>query len=396
MQKPEDRDSAAGYDAVVSAEPDSVMKTRGRSASQIPIIFVTVFLTYTVMTVMNPLIAPLSRVIGMPEWQIGVGVSVAAVAHAGFLGIASAGVVFVVLLLVRGVWFGLSEAAVLPTAQAYVASITPDPTERVRGMAAIGAGVGASSIAGAIIGGLLGGISLPVALWAVPILLVLTLAIVTIWMKRTAVPVQEEPPRKVSATDSRVRPYLIVSFGQYTALGFIQILVGFLVQDRLFLGTEQAVLVTGTAFVCAGVGLLLSQAIAVTRLRWQPVRYIRVGAVISAIGILFLVPDWGASSVLVAMFITGVGIGMATPGVAAGVSLAVGSSEQGSVAGLVAATNALTFIIAPTAATALYALSPLVPLIAAAIATVLVMTFSPTNRRLAVTPESVHDDEARI
>lgn len=43
MQKPEDRDSAAGYDAVVSAEPDSVMKTRGRSASQIPIIFVTVF-----------------------------------------------------------------------------------------------------------------------------------------------------------------------------------------------------------------------------------------------------------------------------------------------------------------------------------------------------------------
>lgn len=30
------------------------------------------------MTVMNPLIAPLSRVIGMPEWQIGVGVSVAA------------------------------------------------------------------------------------------------------------------------------------------------------------------------------------------------------------------------------------------------------------------------------------------------------------------------------
>ena len=124
------------------------------------------------MTVMNPLIAPLSRVIGMPEWQIGVGVSVAAlcvavaspfwgrlsqrvgarlilisticsatlamvvfaaVAHAGFLGIASAGVVFVVLLLVRGVWFGLSEAAVLPTAQAYVASITPDPTERIRG-----------------------------------------------------------------------------------------------------------------------------------------------------------------------------------------------------------------------------------------------------------------------
>ena len=117
---------------------------------------------------------------------------------------------------------------------------------------------------------------------------------------------------------------------------------------------------------------------------------------ISAIGILLLLPDWGAPSVLVAMFITGLGIGMATPGVTAGVSLAVDSSEQGSVAGLVAATNAVTFIIAPTAATALYALSPLVPLIAAAITTVLVMTFSLTSRQLASTPEPVHDDEARI
>lgn len=435
MQKPEIHATETSLDEAVSAESNETMKATVRSTSQIPIIFVTVFLTYTAMTVMNPLIAPLSRTIGMPEWQIGVGVSVAAlcvavaspfwgrlsqrvgarvilvstissatlamvvfaaVAHAGVIGVASAGVVFVVLLLIRGVWFGLSEAAIIPTAQAYVASVTPDPNERVRGMAAIGAGVGASFIAGAIIGGLLGGISLPVALWVVPILLVVTLVIVAIGMKRTSVSVQVEAPRSVSVTDARVWPYLVVSFGLYTALGFIQILIGFLVQDRLFLDTEQAVLVTGIAFVCAGLGLLLSQTIAVPRLRWQPSRYIRVGAVISAIGILLLLPDWGAPSVLVAMFITGLGIGMATPGVTAGVSLAVDSSEQGSVAGLVAATNAVTFIIAPTAATALYALSPLVPLIAAAITTVLVMTFSLTSRQLASTPEPVHDDEARI
>ena len=312
----------------------------------------------------------------------------AAVAHAGMTGMVSAGAVFIALLLIRGIWFGLSEAAIIPTAQSYVASVTPNPTERVRGMAAIGAGTGASFIAGAIIGGLLGGISLAIALWAVPLLLALALIIVTLGLQRTSAAVQVDRPQSVAVTDARVWTFLVVSFGLYTALGFIQILIGFLVQDRLFLDTEQAVLVTGIAFVCAGLGLLLSQTIAVPRLSWQPLRYIRVGAVISAIGILLLIPDWGTTSVLIAMFITGVGIGMATPGVTAGVSLAVDAAEQGSVAGLVAATNALSLIIAPTAATALYGLSPTVPLIAAAITTVLVMTFSLTSRRLTVTPRS--------
>lgn len=310
----------------------------------------------------------------------------AAVAHAGMTGMVSAGAIFVTLLLVRGIWFGLSEAAIIPTAQAYVAAVTPNPTERVRGMAAIGAGTGASFIAGAIVGGLLGGISLAIALWAVPLLLALALIIVAVGLQRTSTAVQVDKPQSVAVTDARVWSFLVVSFGLYTALGFIQILIGFLVQDRFLLDTEQAVLITGIAFVCAGLGLLLSQTIAVPRLSWQPLRYIRVGAVISAIGILLLIPAWGATSVLIAMFITGVGIGMATPGVTAGVSLAVDSAEQGSVAGLVAATNALSLIIAPTAATALYALSPTVPLIAAAITTVLVMTFSLTSRRLTVAP----------
>lgn len=178
-------------------------------------------------------------------------------------------------------------------------------------------------------------------------------------------------------------PFLVISFGLYTALGFIQILIGFLVQDRFGFDAERTTLVTGVAFVCAGVGLILSQAVAVPRLRWQPVRYIRVGAMASVIGLLLFIPEWGVVCLLVAMFITGMGIGMATPGFTAGASLAVDPKEQGSVAGLVSATNALALIAAPTAATGLYTVAPMVPIIIAVTMTILVTVFTVLNRNMA-------------
>jgi hypothetical protein len=58
---------------------------------------------------------------------------------------------------------------------------------------------------------------------------------------------------------------------------------------------------------------------------------------------------------------------MVAPGVNAGASLAVTDLEQGATAGLIAATNALTLVLAPLAATALYGIAPLVPLVISAI-----------------------------
>ena len=48
------------------------------------------------------------------------------------------------------------------------------------------------------------------------------------------------------------------------------------------------------------------------------------------------------------------GLGVATPGYTAGPTLLVSREEQGGLAGLAAATSGLSFVIAPTAGTALY------------------------------------------
>src|SRR5690606_1456264 len=129
-------------------------------ASQVPVLLTAVFLAYLAQMTLHPIIAPLSREVGLAEWQIGVVISVAAVmvvvtsqrwgrtsqswgrksvlvaalvlaaasmglfalfAWFGMTGVVSGAVLFVVFVVLRGVAFGTALAAVPPTAQAYIA-----------------------------------------------------------------------------------------------------------------------------------------------------------------------------------------------------------------------------------------------------------------------------------
>ena len=47
--------------------------------SQVPLLLGAVFLAYLGQMTLNPIIAPLSREVGLAEWQIGVTISIAAV-----------------------------------------------------------------------------------------------------------------------------------------------------------------------------------------------------------------------------------------------------------------------------------------------------------------------------
>ena len=250
-----------------------------RASSQVGIVLATVFLAYLGQTTLNPVIAPLSREVGLDEWQIGVTISVAAImvvltsqiwgrrsqswgrkpvliaslatctaAMTLFAIIAAMGIggslsktpLFIMFVLVRGMLFGTALAAILPTAQAYVADITSSEEERVRGMAGVGATQGIASIAGALVGGLLSGISLMVSVDMVPVFLFAGLLVVIFVLRRESRTELVDAPAHVSPFDPRVWPFLMAGFGMFTALGLIQIVTGFLVQDRLGLRTRPA------------------------------------------------------------------------------------------------------------------------------------------------------------
>lgn len=369
---------------------------------QTPLLLGAVLLIYLAQMTLNPVIAPLSRDVGLAEWQIGVTISAAAImvvltsqlwgrrsqswgrkpvlvgaftlatvtmalfallAWLGMTGLVTGVALFIMFVLLRGVGFGTAIAAVPPTAQAYIADVTVDEKARVKGMAGVGAVQGIAMVGGSVIGGLLSAFGLLTPLIVVPVLLLAALLLIGFRLRREPRHELIETPARVSPFDTRVWPFLLAGFGMFTALGFIQVITGFIVQDRLGLDSATTGLVTGGALLAAGAGMILAQTVIVPRSGWTPATLLRVGGVVATIGFAALVADAGAVVLFAAILLIGLGLGIAMPGYTAGPTLLVSREEQGGLAGLIGATNGLTFVIAPTLSTALYGIWAPLPVI---------------------------------
>lgn len=396
--------------------------------SQIPLLLGAVLLIYLGQMTLNPVIAPLAREVGLAEWQIGATISAAAVmvvltsqfwgrrsqswgrkpvlvasfvlavvsmslfalfAWLGMAGAVTGGALFALFLLLRGIGFGTAIAAVPPTAQAYIADVTTDEQARVKGMAGVGAVQGISMIGGALLGGLLSAFGLIVPLIVVPILLLAALVLIVFRLRREPRHELVEVPVRVSPLDARVWPFLVAGFGMFTALGFIQVIAGFIVQDRLGLDAAITGLVTGGALFAAGVGMVLAQSLIVPRTRWAPRTLLRVGGCVAFVGFAILIPDAGPLPIFVSLLLIGLGLGIAMPGYTAGPTMLVSREEQGGLAGVTTATTGLTFVIAPTVGTALYGVwAPLPVIVGGAIMATVVgfVLLHPRFRRTSAPP----------
>lgn len=398
--------------------------------SQIRLLLSAVFLAYLAQMTLNPVIAPLSRAVGLAEWQVGLTISIAALmvvitsqwwgrrsqsagrkpvlvsalviaacAMTGFAAVAILGMsgavtgvaLFVGFLVLRGVGFGGGLAAMIPTAQAYIADVTDDPEARVKGMSGLGAVQGMAMIMGSVLGGVLAIFGLAVAVIAVPVLLFGGVVLVVTRLHREPRTGLIEQPRRVRALDPRVWPYLVSGFGLFTALGFIQVVTGFLVQDRLDVEGGAAGALTGAALLAAGLGMVLAQTVIVPRSAWSPRTLLRVGSVTALVGFVLLTPDAGAVPLFAGIAGIGLGLGIAMPGYSAGPSLSMDRDEQGGLAGLLGATTGLTFVVAPTLGTALYGVWGSLPVIAGGVVCAAVALFVWVSPRIAAAARPTED-----
>ena len=307
------------------------------------------------------------------------------------------------IMAARGPFFGAAVAAIPPTGQALVAEVTPDEASRVRGTSAFSGAINLSVMVGSLVSSALGAWWIFGPVHATPIFVLIALAIALIWLPRdgastrtrrhlpraTAKDTQPEqaapasltesadtntasgakataelPPR-VRWTDRRIAPWIASVFGIYFANGVVQITMGFLVQDRGGLQPAPAVSVTALMLLANAAGAMLMQLIVVPRLGWSPRTLLRVGMTLAlgALACLTIAPSLWALAV--STFAMGVASGMASPGYSAGASLAVSAHEQGGIAGVINATGAITWIVAPVSATALYGWMPLSPFLLA-------------------------------
>lgn len=416
---------------MTSGDAEKPAATLPADKAAMPTLLVAVLVVFAAQQLLTPILAPLSRELGLTETQLGLVLTVSAVAltvtsHlwgraldafgrrnvlaaglglatlglAGFAvaavlgldGAAGPGATFGLMLVTRSVLFGAGIAAIPVVALATAAATTTTEAERTRAVGLVGAAQGLALVIGPAAGGALSVVSLTLPLYAAPT----ATAVLTLWvlLRVPRVPVvRPKAPRAadVRPWDRRVLPMLTVGFLLYLSLGLVQIVVGFLLADRLDLDPQATAGAASIALVTAGVVLVLVQGVLVPRLRWTPARLLRVGTPIAVAAYLLLAAAGALWSITLAFGVLALGLGLAIPGYTAAPTLLVGPEQQGSVAGLVSAATGATFIVGPLLGTALYTTRPLAPILTAAgaacLAWLVVWVVRPPKKPIEV-PES--------
>lgn len=397
-----------------------------------PVLLTGVLAAFTAQQVLMPVLAPLAREVGLAELQLGLVISLAAAmlvvaapiwgracatlghkrvltaglafATAGVAGFAvvsqvalagglSVGWTFGLILATRGLLFGVGLSAVPVAAMAYVAATTVGTSARTAGISRLGAAQGLSVALGPAVGGLLAFAGLLGPLYTAPLVLASVGLLVAFALP--AVPRQPAPSRSagtaVRVFGTRVWPYLLAGFTLYLGLGLVLLTVGFLLQDRLALTAGETAQATGAILFTCGVVLVVTQGVLVPRLRWAPGRLLRVGTPIAATGLAGLAVAPGFWPVAAAMAAIALGLGIGLPGYTSGPTLDVEPAGQGAVAGLVTATNGLTFMIGPAAGAALYQVGQSVPFLTAAAATAAASLFVWLHPTFRADPGQCHE-----
>ncbi|MET7641824.1 MFS transporter [Streptomyces sp. NPDC005438] len=359
-----------------------------------------VFGLMTGQQMVNPILAPLARELGFSELALGfvmfVGASgvvlagtfwgrramawghrtvllislvgatfsllaFAVVAQLGLDDTLPGSVTYVLIILSRGVLFGLAWAATPVTAQSYVASMTSGEAERVRGMSIFSAAQGLGLAVGPAIGGLLSIAGLLPPMYVAPAILVVIAVVVAVSVPKPEGDAERTESVKVSPFDRRMWPFLTIGFGLYLAMTIVLMTAGFLLQDRLDLNSQQTGTATGMVTLAGAVMIVAVQVVAVPRLSWSPAHFMRVGSVLMTIGMIVVAVSSTGLLIGVGVALLGAGLGFGMPGVMSAPTLLVGEKEQASVAGLFNASVAITFMIGPLLGNGLYELGIPVP-----------------------------------
>ncbi|MFK8332369.1 MFS transporter [Pseudomonas sp. BJa5] len=342
------------------------------------------------------LIGPIARTLGLATWQAGAAVTVAGViwmllarpwgqasdrlgrrrvlliGTAGFtlaywilclfIDVAlhllpSATLAFIGLILGRGL-IGAFYAA-LPVGGAALIADNVAPEHRARTLASLGAANAVGLVLGPALAALLARHSLSLPFYAMAVLPMLAFVVLLLKLKRQELHLKQ-PPRPVRLSDPRLRRPLLVAFVAMLSVSVAQITVGFFALDRLGMDPAQAAQTAGMALTLVGVALILSQML-VRKLQWPPLRMIRVGGSVSALGFIACAFADSATLLGTCFFIAAGGMGWVFPAFSALAANAMDASEQGATAGSIGAAQGLGVVIGPLAGTLIYAADPRLP-----------------------------------
>jgi len=266
------------------------------------------------------------------------------------------------LILVR-IGFSLTVAAAMPAVQAYVADTT-SMERRAGGLAKLSAAFGLGTVVGPLIAAGLAGFGVLVPLYAVAAAALLTALLVGLLLDHPS-RVTAGAATPLKPNDPRIRFWILIALGFFTAIAIVLQTLGFLAQDRLRLDREATGRAVGVCLLVAGLASVVCQ-IAVARRRIERPGYlVLLGLPAGIVGLVVLVLAASLTWIAIGMAAVGAAMGLCAPGFAAAASLEVGPDEQGAVAGIIGAAQAGGFILGPVLGGALYQVDACAPYLCA-------------------------------
>ena len=342
----------------------------------------------------SAILPPLSREIGLPDWMAGaifslsaamwaitssfwgrksndwgrrpvaalgmLGFSVSMLLFGTFASLAMAGyiegaiIIFVCLLCSRTL-FGLIGSGTNPAAQAYVADRTARD-KRTEEIASLTSGFSFGAVSGSAFAAAIGAVFGLLT----PVFSISAVAALMSFLIFTKLPEKNPPKREVGLPrkdgkregdglwrDPRVLPFLIFAILLSIVTGVLTQTFAFAIMDKIDVDGAEAMQFTGPAYTVGAAGTLISQLVLIPRLKLTNRELMIAGALTLSVGAFLIVPTREFAVLVLAQFFVGIGQGLARPGFSSGASLAVGSSLQGNVAGLVISANGMGFIVSP-------------------------------------------------
>ncbi len=289
-------------------------------------------------------------------------VAFASLLYMGLAGLAPLAFVYPMMILSRTIYGTLGPGA-MGAAQAYVADRTSIET-RTRSLAGMGAAFGLGTTMGPGMVAVLSPFGILAPLFGVAILGIVSIFAIAFFLPERTGPRERKAPPMLRPWDVRIRDALCVAVLFSTAHAIAVQTATFFIIDRFSVGPEKAAQTAGFALLGMSLAALVTQLIILPRLRWTVRQLmIRGGAIVCA-GFVVMITAGEIIQVVAAMTMLGSGGALARSGSMGAASLSVSPDEQGAVAGLVSSTGGAGFVVAPLLAFPLYSVMPNAPYLA--------------------------------
>jgi MFS family permease len=180
--------------------------------------------------------------------------------------------------------------------------------------------------------------------------------------------INEQTEVRLKLTDARLLPWVVAGVISGHAQAISGQVLAFLIIDRLALQPLAAQPIIGLVLMSGAGAALLAQWGIIPRLGLPPRALILWGSLIAGVGCAGIALAQNMHSIAVAFAIASLGFGLTRPGFTAGASLAVGTREQGAVAGTITSINGAVFVLGPAIGIGLYQIAAPLPFLATAAA----------------------------